>query len=435
MTISATGPYAALRIPDFRNFILARLCVTLAIQIQATVVGWQVYKITGEPFALGLIGLAEAIPAISVSLYAGHVADMVDRKKIILGAVSILVVAASALLFFSLEPEQFMLKYGVIPIYAVIFCTGFARGFLSPANFSFMPQLVPRNLYMNAVSLNSTFWEAASIGGPLMAGLIYGFAGHVPGLDYKETLHIDPEDAGLIAAYLTDALLMAGGLIFYFSIPNKPVPPSTAEQGVVEKITAGLRFVFKNQIVLSAISLDLFAVLFGGAVALLPVFAKDILHVGPEGLGLLRAASSVGAVSTAVLITHYPLKKHMGNVLLLCVGGYGLCMIAFGLSTSFWLSVFILMMSGACDAVSVIIRGTLIQTLTPENMKGRVAAVNSMFIGSSNEIGAFESGTAARLMGVVPSVIFGGCMTLIVVSITGWRAKKLRQLDTIKHEH
>jgi MFS family permease len=412
MSIPATGPYAALKIPDFRNFILARLCVTLAIQIQATVVGWQVYEITGEPFSLGLIGLAEAIPAISVSLYAGHVADIVDRKKIIVAAVSILLVSATALFFFTLEPGRFLLQFGVIPIYTVIFCTGLARGFLSPANFSFMPQLVPRPLYTNAVSLNSTFWEAASIGGPLLAGLLYGFI-------------------GISASYLADTLLVAAGLAFYFSIPNKPVPPASAEQGVIEKIAAGLRFVFNNQIVLSAISLDLFAVLFGGAVALLPVFAKEILHVGPEGLGLLRAASSIGAVTTAVLITHYPLKKHMGNILLLCVGGYGLCMIAFGLSTNFWLSVGVLMMSGAFDAVSVIVRGTLIQTLTPENMKGRVAAVNSMFVGSSNEIGAFESGTAARFMGVVTSVVFGGCMTLLVVSITGWKAKKLRQLDTI----
>jgi MFS family permease len=221
-------------------------------------VGWQVYEITGDPFSLGLIGLAEAVPAIGVSLYAGHVADIVDRKKIIVTAVSILLVAASALLFFTLEPEQFLLKYGVIPIYTVIFCTGFARGFLSPANFSFMPQLVSRNLYTNAVSLNSTFWEAASIGGPLLAGLIYGFAGKLPGINY-EALNIDPRNAGLTASYLADALLVAGGLIFYFSIPNRPVPPSSAEQGVVEKITAGLRFVFKNQIVLSAISLDLFA--------------------------------------------------------------------------------------------------------------------------------------------------------------------------------
>lgn len=413
MITPAAGPYAALKIPDFRNFILARLCVTLAIQIQATVVGWQIYNITGKPLSLGLIGLTEAIPAIGVSLYAGHVADIIDRKKIIVAAVSILVLSAGALLFFTLDPGRFLLQYGVIPIYAVIFATGFARGFLSPANFSFMPQLVPRHLYTNAVTLNSTFWEAASIGGPLLAGLIYGFI-------------------GISASYLADAVLMATGLAFYFSIANKPVPPpSAAGQGVVEKVTAGLRFVFNNQIVLSAISLDLFAVLFGGATALLPVFAKDILHVGPEGLGLLRSAASIGAISTAVLITHYPLRKHMGKILLLCVGGYGLCMIAFGLSTNFWLSVFVLMMSGAFDAVSVIVRGTLIQTLTPENMKGRVSAVNSMFVGSSNEIGAFESGTAASLMGVVPSVVFGGCMTLLVVGITGWKARKLRQLDTI----
>lgn len=412
MSISAGGPYAALKIPEFRRFVLARLCVTLAIQIQATVVGWQVYEITGKPFSLGLIGLAEAIPAISVSLYAGHVADIIDRKKIIVVAVSILFLSAAALLFFTLDPGKFLLQYGAVSIYTVIFLTGFARGFLSPANFSFMPQLVPRNLYTNAVALNSTTWEAASIGGPLLAGLIYGFI-------------------GISASYLADTLLMAAGLAFYFSIPNKPVPPATQEQGVIEKIKAGLRFVFNNQIVLSAISLDLFAVLFGGAVALLPVFAKEILHVGPEGLGLLRAASSVGAVSTAVLITHHPIKKHIGNILLLCVGGYGICMIVFGLSTNFWLSVCVLMMSGAFDAVSVIVRGTLIHTLTPENMKGRVAAVNSMFVGSSNEIGAFESGSAAALLGTATSVVFGGCMTLLVVAFTGWKAKKLRQLDTV----
>ena len=407
-----TGAYAALKIRDFRLFILARFAITLALQIQATVVGWQVYDITNDTLSLGLIGLAEAIPSIMVSLYAGHVADIIERKKIILVTVALLLVCSTALLFFTLEPGKFLLSYGMLPIYAVIFVSGIARGFLSPANFAFMPQLVPRNLYANAISLNSTFWEMASIGGPMLAGFIYGFI-------------------GITASYFADVILVAASLTIYFSISGKPIPPATTEQGVGEKIRAGLKFVFKNQIVLSAISLDLFAVLFGGAVALLPVFAKEILQVGAEGLGVMRSAPSIGAVLMAIYITHNPIKKHMGKILLACVGGFGLCMIGFGLSTNFWLSLFLLMLSGGFDSVSVIVRGTLIHTLTPENMKGRVSAVNSIFIGSSNEIGAFESGSVARLMGVVPSVVFGGFMTLLVVAITSVSAKKLVDLDKV----
>jgi MFS family permease len=407
------GAYAALQIRDYRYFVFARLCITLAIQIQATVVGWQVYDITHDPLSLGLMGLAEAIPAIAVSLYAGHVADIVDRKKIILITISILLFCSASLLFFTLEPGKFFFTYGALPIYSVIFISGIARGFLSPANFSFMPQLVPRSLYANAISLNSTFWEAASIGGPMLAGFIYGFI-------------------GISASYMADVMLVLASLYFYFSIPGRPVPPASEEQGIVEKISAGLKFVFKNQIVLSAISLDLFAVLFGGAIALLPVFAKEILKVGPEGLGFLRSAPAVGALLMAVYITHNPIQKHIGKILLGCVGGFGLCMIGFGLSTNFYLSLLFLMMSGGFDSVSVIVRGTLIHTLTPENMKGRVSAVNSIFIGSSNEIGAFESGSTAKLMGVVRSVVFGGVMTLIVVGVTSFKAKKLVALNKVE---
>ncbi len=406
-------PYASLQIRDFRLFIFARLCITLAIQIQGTVVGWQVYELTKDPLSLGLIGLAEAVPAISVSLYAGHVADIVERKKIILSTILVLFLCSALLLFFTLEPGKFVFLYGAIPIYAVIFVSGIARGFLSPATFSFMPQLVPRHLYSNAVSLNSTFWEAASIGGPMIAGFVYGFL-------------------GVSVAYLADVVLVFACIIFYLAIPRKPLPPISEEQGVVEKISAGLKFVFHNQIVLSAISLDLFAVLFGGAVALLPIFSGEILKAGPQGLGLLRSAPSIGAVLIAIFITYNPIRKNIGKILLWCVGGFGLCMIGFGLSTNFWLSMCLLVMSGMFDSVSVIVRGTLIHTLTPENMKGRVSAVNSIFVGSSNEIGAFESGFAAKLLGVVPSVVLGGCMTLGVVGITGWKAKKLRQLDKVE---
>lgn len=407
-----SGPYAALKIPDFRLFASARFCITLAIQIQAVVVAWQVYEITKDPLSLGLIGLAEAIPSVGVSLYAGHIADSFARKRIIIICVSTLVLCSIALLSFTTEPGKFLLSYGVTPIYTVIFVSGIARGFITPALFAYMPQLVPRPLYSNAVTWNSTLWETANIGGPALGGFIYGFW-------------------GITAAYTADVSLMVVGLMLAFGVTRKPLPEKTDEQGVVEKIRTGLRFVFRNPIILGAISLDLFAVLFGGAVALLPIFANEILKVGQEGLGILRAAPSAGALLMAIYIAHHPIKKNTGKILLFCVAGFGVCMISFALSTSFWLSLFLLMMSGMFDCISVIIRSTLLQTLTPENMKGRVSAVNHIFIGSSNEIGMFESGVAAKLLGVVPSVIFGGCMTILVVSITGWFAKSLRTLQRV----
>lgn len=406
------NPYAALQVRDFRLFILSRLFITLAIQIQGVVVGWQIYEITKDPLSLGLIGLAEALPAITVSLYAGHLADIIERKKIILFCVIILVFCSAALLYFTTDTGSFILNHGAFPIYSIIFLTGLARGFLSPANFSFMPQLVDRSLYQNAITWNSTIWQGAAVGGPMVGGLIYGFF-------------------GITAAYTADFMLMIAALVGYSIIPKRPIPPVSAEQGIYEKIKAGIKFVFKNQIILSAISLDLFAVLFGGAVALLPIFADEILNAGKIGLGFLRSAPALGALIMAVYITHNPIRKHIGKILLGCVAGFGLCMIGFALSTSFILSMILLIVSGMFDCVSVIVRGTLIHTLTPDNMKGRVSAVNSMFVGSSNEIGMLESGVAAKLMGVVPSVIFGGCMTIAVVVTTAWRATKLRALDKV----
>jgi MFS family permease len=405
--------YAALQSRDFRFFLTARTCFTVAIQIQMVVVGWQVYQITKDPLSLGLIGLAEAIPAISVALYAGHMADITERKKIILLCATLLILCAGALVYFSMEASTFIPRFGALPIYSVIFVTGFARGFLQPANFSFMPQLIPREHYTNAITWYSTMWEAASVVGPAVGG-------------YLIKLY------GIHTTYMVDASLMVAGLIAYGFVRRKPLPPITSEQGMIEKIKAGLKFVFKHQIVLSAISLDLFAVLFGGAVALLPVFASDILQAGSDGFGLLRAAPSIGAVTMAVYLTFNPIKKHVGKILLWFVAGFGLCMIGFGFSKLFWLSFAFLVGSGICDCVSVVVRGMLIHTQTPENMKGRVAAVNSMFVGSSNEIGAFESGAVAKLMGVVQSVIFGGCMTLLVVGVTAKKADQLVRLDKVE---
>lgn len=386
--------------------------MTMAIQIQAVAVGWQIYQITGDPLALGLIGLAEAIPAIIVSLYAGHLADITERKKILLMCAGVLLVCAASLFLFSSELSDIVINYGALPVYAVIFLTGIARGFLAPANFSFMPQLVPRELYTNAVSWHSTIWETAAVAGPAMGGLF---------IDWF----------GVQTTYAIDACLMIIGFLFYASIPSRPIPEQTAEQGVVEKIRAGLKFVFNHQVILAAMTLDLFAVLFGGAVALLPVFANEILEVGPHGFGLLRAAPAAGALVLALWLTVFPIRKNLGKILLWSVAGFGVTMIAFALSELFWLSLMLLALSGAFDSVSVIIRGLLIHTQTPENMKGRVAAINSIFIGSSNEIGAFESGVAARLLGVVPSVIFGGLMTVGVVGVTGWKSDQLRKTEKV----
>lgn len=410
--MSTYSPYAAMRIPDFRLFISARFCITLAIQIQAVVVAWQVYEITKDPLSLGLIGLAEAIPSISVSLYAGHVADIMHRKKIIISCVSLLFLCSILLLSFTVDLGSFLIQQGVLPIYVVIFISGIARGFLSPALFSYMPQLVPRELYSNAITWNSTLWETGSLSGPPLGGLLYGFF-------------------GISVAYITDVCLVLAGLILMLMVSNKPLPEVSSEEGVVKKIKAGLRFVFNNKIVLGAISLDLFAVLFGGAVALLPIFADTVLHVGKVGLGFLRAAPGVGALLMALYLVHHPIQKNAGKIMFLCVAGFGVCIILFGLSTSFWISLFLLSLSGVFDCVSVIIRGTLLQIYTPENMKGRVSAVNHIFVGSSNEIGMFESGVAARFMGAVPAVIFGGCMTLAVVGVTSWFSKSLRTLQKL----
>jgi MFS family permease len=406
-------PYLALRKPEFRYYLAMRFCITLAVQIESVVVGWQIYQITKDPLSLGLIGLVEAIPAMTVTLYAGHLVDISNRRKIILITYIGAFLSAIALTFSTFDTYQnFIKSVGIaqtVPIYAALFITGLSRGFLAPANFAFMSQIVSKEAMSSAVNWNSSNWQVATIGGPALAGLLYGFF-------------------GVQIAYSIQTILVLLAIIFCLLIASKPVLPKSDRLPVLQSLREGIQFVFANQLIISAITLDLFAVLFGGAVALLPIFAAT-MNVGAEGLGFLRSAPAVGSVLMMFLIAYKPIKKRAGRILLWSVAGFGLCMIGFALSTHFWLSMFILGLSGAFDSVSVIIRSTLLQTLTPENMKGRVSAVNSIFIGSSNEIGAFESGVAAKFMQVIPSVIFGGCMTLLVVGITAWKAKKLRRLD------
>lgn len=414
-------PYAALRLPEFRRLVSARVLFTIASQIQGVVVGWQIYELTNNPLALGLIGLAEAIPSITVSLYAGHVADSVPRKRIIAPAMVVLFLCSLSL-FLLTRPtglalfahrRALALPLYVLMLYVVLFVSGIARGFLGPAVFSFMPQLLPdRQLLANAVTWNSTSWQAAAVVGPAIGGLLFA-------------------QQGKSVAYGVDAVLMFSALLLFLSIAGRALPlREGAKLALGESVLSGVRFIFGNQIVLAALSLDLFAVLFGGAVALLPIFAKDILHTGPDGLGYLRAAPAVGSVLMAVLLTYFPMRRRAGRKLLWAVAGFGLATIGFALSTSLVLSLFLLFLTGVFDSVSVIVRSTLIHTYTPEYMKGRVSAVNNIFIGSSNEIGAFESGAVARLMGTVTSVVFGGLMTLVVVAVTAWKADKLRELES-----
>ncbi|MCC9136471.1 MFS transporter [Pontibacter silvestris] len=404
-------PYAVLRIAEFRLYVSARLCITLAMQIQAVIVGWQIYDITRDALSLGLIGLAEAIPSIIVSLYAGYLADIMPRKKIIMAVISVLMLCSATLLFFTTDMSHVLASYGAGPIYGVIFLSGIARGFMGPAVFSFMPQLVAnKQLYTNAITWSSTTWQAASVAGPALGGLIYGFW-------------------GITVSYATDAVLVLLALVLFSLIGAKPLPENINPQNMKESLRSGIKFVFGNQIILNAISLDLFAVLFGGAVALLPIFAYDILNMGPQALGFMRAAPAIGSVSMALIMAYYPITVNAGKKMLLCVAGFGACIVLFGLSTNFWFSIVLLAVSGAFDSISVIIRSTLIHTLTPEYMKGRVSSVNNIFVGSSNEIGAFESGFTAKLMGVVPAVVFGGVMTMVVVGITALKADKLRKLN------
>ncbi len=402
-------PYAALRIKEFRFFMCTRFFLTIAIQMQSVIVGWQIYSITKDELSLGLIGLAEAIPFIIVSLFSGHVADTISRKKIILVSTLFLIVSTSTLLYFSLKTSTVIQTFGTTPVFIVIGCIGIIRGFFSASFSSFMSQIVPRELYANSATWNSTVWHVASIIGPAMAGFIIAISFSV--------------------AYQVNLILIIISIITLLFIASKPLPEKEKAETLKESLSAGIKFVFKNQIILGALSLDLFAVLFGGAVAMLPAYADKILHVGSVELGFLRAAPAFGAVLMAIIIAYQPPTHNAGRNLFLAIGAFGIATILFGISTNYYLSLFFLFLTGAFDNVSVVIRHTILQLSTPNEMRGRVSAVNSIFIGSSNEIGGFESGVAARGMGLKPSVVFGGIMTILIVAATAKIAPKLRKMN------
>jgi MFS family permease len=397
-------PYAALRFPEYRWYLLGSFALTVGTLIQSVVMGWQVWSITHSPLSLGLVGLSEALPCLGFTLLGGYVADRMDRRLLALMATGVLLLGALLLLALNLgDPPS-----SAWPFYLIQALAGLGRAFSRPASHALRTELLPREALANAATWNSSTFHAAMVLGPALGGLLFGFAG--PRLAY-----------GCEIALLLVAL---GSLATLSPRPR----PEIASKGLFRALKEGVAFVTGKQVLLGAMSLDLFAVLFGGAPALLPMFASEILHVGPMGLGILAAAPAAGSILMGLSLAHLPPLKRAGRTLLLSVGSFGLCWILFALSRNLWLSLFLLALSGALDNISVVVRQTLLQLRTPPELMGRVSAVSAFFITSSNEIGAFESGLAAQALGLVPSVMFGGVMTLVVVSLVAWRAPELRRL-------
>jgi MFS family permease len=408
-------------------FLVSLAAATLASQVQATAVAYQIYALTHDPLSLGLVGLAEALPFIGFALPAGHLADVRDRRGISVRGLAVLAIAGLALLVLAVPVVAGHLGAGPVKAgaYGIIAATGVVRSFLQPARAALGADIVPRALYPAAVSARAGTWQAAAVMGPALGGTIYGVF-------------------GAPVAYAVTALGYGVALLAMRRIrppagrqreQERQQEPQHERPAMLRSLREGLAFVWSEKVILPAIALDLFAVLFGGAVALLPIFAEEILRVGPLGFGLLRAAPAAGAVATSVVLALGARRaafRSTGRVLLWSVAVYGMCMIGFALSRWFVLSLALLAVGGAADMVSVVIRGTLIQVRVPGAMLGRMSAINQIFIGSSNEIGAFESGVAARLLGTVPSVVAGGAATLVIVAITAWRAPALRRLGALR---
>ena len=405
-------PLGALRITEVRNLMIGRFLFIMGLRMMGTLVGWWIYELTNAPFAIGLIGLAEVIPAVSLALYAGHVIDKSEKRKLLLRGVILYWCCALILLFLSMDIGALKLTslQIAIGIYFIVFCTGIIRSFTGPSFGTIVGAVVPKNLLQNATTWSQGIWLSASVLGHAIVGFIIAGFGHTGSL-------------------IVVVSLVGIGYGFIAMIKSKPPHADVVDQKTLESVKEGLRFVFNSKEVFGALSLDLFAVLFGGAVAMIPVFAKDILKVGPIGFGWLNAASDIGAIIIILIITIFPANRSQGKKLLLAVAGFGVCIIVFALSKIFWLSFVMLLLSGILDGFSMIVRGTIVQLKTPDHMRGRVMSVNSMFINSSNELGQFESGVAAKALGVIPSVVFGGAMTLLVVGVTWFKAPALKKME------
>lgn len=398
---------ALLRQPGFAQLLMYRIAAMLSYQIVAVTVGWHIYEITRNPFSLGLIGLAEVLPFFCVAPFAGYLVDHLPRRR--LGMAATLGLIATALVLASVAMGWLPIK-GVWPIYLAIALTGMVRAFLSPIYNALFARVLAREQFARGAGFGSVVFQAGMVIGPALGGVLVAWGGK--GLSY-----------GVAAMMATLALAALASLKV-----SEPPPPQTRAP-IFASIAEGARFVLSNQIMLGAMALDMFSVLLGGVVAMLPAFIQDILHYGPEGLGILRAAPALGSICVGLWLARRPLQRNAGRVLLFAVAGFGLCVIAFGLSHSFWLSAAILLFYGACDGVSVVVRSTILQLATPDEMRGRVSSINGIFISSSNELGAFYAGSMARLLGLVPAVVIGGCAVLAVAGVTAWKAPQLRRLN------
>jgi len=410
-----TDPYAALRFREFNIFLLVRFAMVFAWTMQFVVIEWEVYSLTKDPLSLGIIGLMEVIPAVAMALFAGHIVDQSEKRGLLIKCIFGFSVVSLGLFLLTWPRIVAGLSTDLVLylVYFLVFLGGIVRAFLGPTIFSLFSLLVPKKIYPNAATWSSSVWQMGAVVGPAAGGFFI----HWIGVHWS-------------MCFVFAFSLMA--LMLLLQIPKKPILNPNIGEPIMKSLKEGIKFVRNTRVILGALTLDMFAVLFGGAVALLPIYAQDILKVGPEGFGILRAAPAVGALLIMFTSAHFPLNKNAGMKLLAAIFGFGVCIIVFGLSTWFWVSVIALFLSGVTDGISMIIRQTILQLRTPDAMRGRVASVNSMFVGSSNELGAFESGLTAKLMGTVTAVVFGGGMTILTVLGTGFFFPKLRKLDLRK---
>lgn len=413
--MAKNDPYAALRIKEFNIFLLVRFALVFGWSMQFVVIEWQVYSLTNDELSLGIIGLCEFLPAFFFAPFAGHIVDKREKRNLFTLCIALFSLISFGLYWLTSEliESTWEVNHILYGIYSLVFFGGVLRAFFGPTIFSLIALIVPKKIYPNAATWSSSTWKGASVFGALCGGFLIAWIGvhHTLGIIF---------------------LLVMLSLVLVFGIKKKPVLNKKTNESVKDSLKVGLKFVFNDKVILGALTLDMIAVLFGGAVAIFAVFAKDILNAGPTGFGLLNAALSSGSIITMVATTYLPITKNTGKKLLISVFGFGICMIIFGASKVLWLSVVALFLSGVFDGVSMVIRQTILQLKTPDEMRGRVGAVNSMFVGSSNELGALESGIAAKIFGAPLAVVLGGTITLITVITMNFKNKTLRELDLTK---